>query len=235
KQKGIPVANCPGEFSSVALAETALMFILMLSHRYRESAQNFNNNILYKPIGKELTNSVLGILGFGASGQELARRAKAFGMRIQAIDIRPIEQEILDEIQPEFLGSPENMDRVIAESDYLSLHLHLNAETHHIIDTRRIELMKPTACLINVARGALVDENALHNALHNGSIGGAGIDVFAQEPPNPHHPVYQLPNVVVTPHIAGCTLETSQKRAQCAADNVDRVAQDLEPQYRIDV
>jgi len=235
KQKGIPVANCPGLFSSVALAETAMMFILMLAHSYRESVQNFESNILYRPIGKELGDAVLGILGFGASGQELARRAKSFGMRIHAIDIREIEQKILDEIQPEFLGSPQDMDRVIAESDYLSLHLHLNSETQHTINAHRLELMKPTACLINVARGALADEDALHEALLNGTIGGAGIDVFAQEPPNPQHPAYQLPNVVVTPHIAGCTLETAQRRAQCAAENVDRIAQNLEPLYRIDI
>ena len=234
KKKKIPVANCPGQFSSVALAETAMMFILMLAHRYRASSVTFHSGGMYKPIGIELAGQTLGILGFGASGQELAIRAKAFGMRIMAIDVREIEPDVLDAIQPEFLGAPDDLDRVVAESDYLSLHLHLNAETRHIIDAQRLAMMKLTACLINVARGALVDEDALYRALIDEKIGGAGIDVFAQEPPDHTLPVFQLPNVVATPHIAGVTDGTSRKRAACAAQNVDRVAQDLEPLYRID-
>ena len=235
KKRKIPVANCPGQFSSVALAETAMMFILMLAHRYRASLVTFQSGGMYKPIGIELDGQTLGILGFGASGQELAIRAKAFGMRIMAIDVREIEQDVLDVIRPDFLGTPDDLDRVVAESDYLSLHLHLNAETRHIIDAQRLAMMKITACLINVARGALVDEDALYRALMDGKIGGAGIDVFAQEPPDHRLPVFQLPNVVATPHIAGVTDGTSRKRAACAAQNVDRVAQDLEPRYRIDL
>ncbi|MCZ6677962.1 MAG: NAD(P)-dependent oxidoreductase [Candidatus Poribacteria bacterium] len=234
RNKGIPVANCPGQFSSVALAETAMMFILMLVHQYRQSAANFQSGVLYEPMGRELKDLKLAIIGFGASGQELGRRAKAFGMRILAIDVRTIEPEILEEIQPEFMGTPADLDRVVADSDFLSLHLHLNAETRHIIDARRLALMKPTACLINVARGELVEESALYQALIDGKLGGAGIDVFAQEPPNPKAPVFELPNVIATPHIAGVTYETSRRRAACAAENVDRIAQGLEALYRID-
>ena len=173
-------------------------------------------------------------MGFGASGQALARRASAFGMRILGIDVREIEPEVLDDIKPDFIGGPDDLDRVVAESDFLSLHLHLNDETRHIIDGRRLGLMKPTASVINVARGALVDEAALYGALVEGKIGGAGLDVFDQEPPDPALPVYQLPNVVATPHIAGVTDGTSRRRAAAAAENVDRVAQGLEPLYRID-
>lgn len=235
KRKGIPVANCPGQFSSVALAETAMMLMLMLAHRYRASVANFQKGVMYEPLGFELDGRTLGLIGFGASGQELARRAKAFGMRIMAIDIRKIEQSVLDAIQPDFLGMPDDLDRVVAESDYLSMHLHLNTETRHIMDERRLGLMKPTACLINVARGALVDETALYRALTDETIGGAGIDVHAQEPPDYMLPVFQLPNVVATPHIAGCTDGTSRKRAACAAQNVDRVAEGLKLLYRIDL
>jgi D-3-phosphoglycerate dehydrogenase len=234
KSKGIPVGNCPGLFSSIPLAETAMMYILMLAHHYREGSRNFESGVLYQPIGRELDGAVLGILGFGASGQDLARRAKAFGMRIHATDVRAIEPEILEEIQPDFLGTSDDTDRVVSESDYLSVHLHLNAETRHTIDARRIALMKPTACLINVARGALIDEAAMHEALLDGSIGGAGLDAFEQEPPDPDLPAYQLPNVIATPHIAGTTTGTARRRAQCAADNADRIAQGLEPLYRID-
>jgi len=234
KQLGIPVSNCPGQFSSVALAESAMMFILMLAHKYKEAAENFAASKLWQPEGMELEDKILGIIGFGASGQELARRAKSFGMRIQAIDVRQIEQDIIDEIRPEFLGSPEDMNRVIAESDFLSLHLHLNDETCHTINSKNLPLMKPSACLINVARGALVDEEALYRTLNDGKIAGAGLDVFADEPPDPSLPVYQLPNVVVTPHVSGGTDGTARKRAACAAENVNRIAQGLDPLYRID-
>ncbi len=235
KTKGFAIANCPGQFSSVGLAECAMMFILMLARRFHETQANFKAGVLYRPMGVELVGKVLGIIGFGASGQELARRARAFGMRIQAVDVRPIEPAILEELQPEFLGSPADIDRVVRESDFLSLHLHLTPETRHIIDARRISLMKPSACIINVARGALVDEAALHEALLNARIGGAGLDVFAKEPPDPALPVYQLPNVVATPHISGGTDGTARKRAGAAAENLDRIAQGLEPLYRVDL
>lgn len=232
--KGFMVTHCPGQFSSVALAECAMMYILMLSRRYHESRANFDNNRFYQPFGYSLEGAVLGLIGFGASAQELARRAKPFGMRILAIDVRPIEPEILDEIQPEFLGGPDDMDRVVSESDYLSLHLHLNDETRHIIDARRIGLMKPTACLVNVARGALIDEDAMHEGLLAKQIEGAGLDAFATEPPDPGLPVYRLPNVIVTPHISGGTDGTARARAGAVAENVDRIAQELEPLYRVD-
>ncbi|MDP7742906.1 MAG: NAD(P)-dependent oxidoreductase [Lentisphaeria bacterium] len=234
KSKGFIVTNTPGQFSSVALGECALMFILMLARGYCEARANFDAGTMYKPFGYGLDGTTLGIIGFGASGLELARRAKPFGMRIQAIDVRPIEPGILDEIQPEFLGGPDELDQVVAAADYLSLHLHLTDVTRHIIDARRIGMMKPAACLINVARGALIDEAAMHEALLNGRIGGAGIDVFSTEPPDLTLPVYQLPNMVVTPHISGGTDSTARARAGAVSENVDRVAQGLEPLYRVD-
>ena len=221
---GLLLAHCPGQLSSVALAQSAMMFILMHAHRYGEARRNFDARRLYAPTGVELEGLTLGLIGFGASAQDLARRAKPFGLRILAIDIRPIEEEILAEIQPEFLGGPFDIDRVVAESDYLSLHLHLTPETRHTIDARCIGLMKETACLINVARGALVDEDALYEALLEGRLGGAGLDVFAQEPPDAAAPVFQLPNVFAMPHTAGSTDGTSRKRARLAADNLDRYA-----------
>lgn len=234
RAKGIQVANCPGQFSSVALAETAMMFILMLAQRFRQREANFRSGLMHEPIGRELAGLKLGIIGFGASGQELARRAKPFGLRIMAIDVRAIDRKMLEEIGPDFVGSPQDLDRVVSESDFLSLHLHLNAQTKQIMDARRLALMKPSACLINVARGALVDEAALFEALKSGRIGGAGLDVFANEPPDPEDPVFQLPNVVVTPHTAGATDGTSRKRAACCVENVDRIARGIEPLYRID-
>ena len=234
KSKGLPVSNCPGSFSAVALADCAMMFILMLARRYQEALQNLGNGIFYKPIGGELEGLKLGIIGFGASGIELARRARGFGMRNLAIDIRDVGEDEVSEFGLEFVGKPSDLDDVIAQSDVVSLHLHLNEETRHIIDRRRLEMMKSTALLINVSRGNLVDEDALETALVEGWIGGAGLDVYGQEPPDLSSPIFGLPNVVAAPHIAGVTDGTSRKRAAAAAENVNRIAAGLEPLYRID-
>jgi len=234
KSKGFAVANCPGQFSSVGLAECAMMFILMLARRYREAAANFEARVRYKPMGRELEGAVLGIIGLGASGQALARRAMGFGMRIHAVDIRGIEPDILEALAPDFMGTPADIDRLVTESDFLSLNLNLTPETRHTIDARRISMMKPSACIINVARGALVDEAALYDALLAGRIAGAGLDVFAAEPPDPGLPVYRLPNVVVTPHIAGGTDGTARRRASVAAANVDLISQGRQPLYGVD-
>ena len=177
---------------------------------------------------------MLGLVGFGASAQALAVRARAFDMRVFAVDIREIEPEVVERTGPEFLGTPEDLDYVIGECDFLSLHLHLNESTRHTIDARRIGLMKPTAAVINVARGELVDEEALYAALLEGRIGGAGLDVFAEEPPDPTLPVYKLPNVYVTPHVGGTTVNTSRGRAALMAENVDRVAMGLEPLHQVE-
>jgi D-3-phosphoglycerate dehydrogenase len=233
--KRIPVANCPGEFSAVPLAECALMFMLLLSRHWQETQDNFRRGVLYLPFGNELASRSLLLVGFGASARELARRAKAFGMKISAIDIRDISPEERQEFGIEFAGKPADLDRVLAESDFVSLHLHLNVQTRQIIDERRLRLMKPTACLINVARGALVDEGALLEALKERRLAGAGLDVFGQEPMPENHPLLKLANVVATPHVSGATYGTSWRRADCAARNLDRIAAGLEPLHRVDL
>ena len=235
RNKNIPVANCPGEFSGLPLAECALMFMLMLSRNWHQTQENLRRGVLYVPVGSELEHLRLGLIGFGASAKELARRAKAFGMRILAIDVRDVSLEEQQEFGVEFVGKPDQLDHLVAQSDFLSLHLHLNNQTRHIIDDRRLRLMKPTAFLINVARGALVDEKALLSALNEGRLAGAGLDVFGQEPLAPDHPFFRMPNVVATPHVSGGTGGTSCRRAACAARNVDRVAAGLDPLYRVDL
>ena len=233
RSQNLPVANCPGIFSAVALAECAMMFMLMLARRYPVTQTNLKQGELYRPVGMELDGLKLGIVGFGASGIELARRAAPFGLKMSVIDIRNVGTNEVSEFGLEFVGKPEDLDSVIATSDFLSLHLHLNDETRHIIDARRLSLMKPTAFLINVARGALVDEPALIEALTEGKIAGAGLDVFGQEPPDLDSVIFSLPNVIATPHISGTTDGTSRKRAGAAAENVDRIAAGLEPLYFI--
>ena len=221
---GMLLAHCPGHLSKESLAEGAMLFMLLLAREYNQAQKNFADRVLYEPLTMELEGRSVGIIGFGTSGQELARRAKAFGMRVLGIDVREIEKEILDDLQPDFMGTPDDLDRVIAECDFLSLDLHLTDETHHIIDARRLALMKPTAHIINVARGELVDEDALADALLAGRLGGAGLDAFGEEPADPTRPVYQLPNVYTMPHVAGVTDGSTRKRAIFALANLDRFA-----------
>ena len=234
RARDIAVANCPGQFSGVALAECAMMYILMLTRKYAETQANFAQGVFYRPMGLALEGLSLAIVGFGASGQELAHRASSFGMRISAIDIRDVAEEEARRFNLKFVGKPADLDQVIAACDVLSLHLHLNQQTRHIIDARRLRLMKQTAFLINVARGELVDEAALSSALVERQIAGAGLDTFSQEPPDLDAPIFSMPNVITTPHIAGVTDGTSRNRAAAGAENVERIAAGLEPLYRVD-
>src|SRR5262249_6682416 len=154
--------------------------------------RNLQLGIKGEPMGFELENRCLGLIGFGATAKELARRARPFGMKIIAVDVREITFQEQQEFGLEFAGGADRTDKVIRESDYLSLHLHLNVQTRNILDARRLGLMKPSACLINVSRGALVDEQALYRALQEGRIAGAGLDVFSEQPVDQSNPLLRL-------------------------------------------
>ncbi len=227
--RSIPVANCPGSLSSPPMADCALMFMLMLARKWHCSQEYLRRGDLYNPVCSELEGKTLGLIGFGASARELALKVRPFHMRTLAIDILDISTSDQLRYGLDSAGKPGDLDSVVAQSDYLSLHLHLNEDTRHLIDARRIGLMKPTACLINVARGALVDESALLAALRDRRIGGAGLDVFEFEPLASDSPFLELDNVVATPHIAGTTEGTSRRRAAFAAANIERIAHGLEP------
>ena len=231
-EKGMILAHCPGYLSSVSLAEGAMMFILMLAHDYGNATNQFYAGTVFSANGLEVEGRTLTIVGFGASGQQLARRAKAFGMKINAIDVRPIEQEVLNEIEPDFLGGPQDLDAAIEDCDFLSVHLHLTEDTRHIINKKRIGLLRRTSYVINVARGGLIDEDALYDALKDKKIAGAGLDAFAKEPPEFDLPVYKLPNVIVQPHTVAGTDGTMRKRADFAVENLKRYSdgKDLEGQ-----
>ena len=232
-EKGMLLAHCPGHLSSVSLAEGAMMFILMLAHDYGNATNQFYAGTVFSANGLEVEGRTLTIVGFGASGQQLARRAKAFGMKINAIDVRPIEQEVLNEIEPDFLGGPQDLDAAIEDCDFLSVHLHLTEDTKHIIDRPRIALLKATSYVINVARGGLIDEDALYDALRDNKIAGAGLDAFAKEPPEFDLPVYKLPNVIVQPHTVAGTDGTMRKRADFAVENLRKYAEGKEIEGRI--
>ncbi len=224
KSKFSQVANVPGTTSAASLAQTALMLTLMLSGRASQCADNFHGGVWLEPEGVELESKTLGIVGVGNSGKKMAALGAALGMRVIGANRSAFEPGAARELGLESVRPLDDLDGLIRESDVVSLHVALTDQTRRIIDKRRIGLMKPTALLINVARGGLLEEAALYEALLSNRIGGAGLDVFDPEPPQTDHPVFALPNVVVTPHIAGFTDGSSRKRAHFIAQNVDRVA-----------
>ena len=233
RENGMPVAYCPGPASSVALGECAIMFILMLARRYPEARANVGTQTMYAPVGFELEDRTLLLVGFGASARELAYRAKALGMRILGVDIVLPESEELAHYGVDRVGTPAELDEMLGETDFLSMHLPLNNETRHIIDARRLALLPKSAYVINVARGALIDEEALVEALLDNRLAGVGLDVFGQEPLPLDSPLLSMPNAIITPHVAGATDGTARRRAEIAAENCDRVADGLEPLYRL--
>jgi phosphoglycerate dehydrogenase-like enzyme len=231
--RGIALANTPGQFSSVALAEHALMFILCLAKQLRAATANCAAGVMYAPMTAELEDQVLGIVGLGASGRELATRARALGMRVRAVDVADVAPDELERLGVEHFDGLEGLDPLLAASDYVSVHVPLTAATRHLIDERRLALMKPTAAIVNVARGAILDEDALARALRAGTIAGAGIDVFSQEPLQPDNPLLALDNIVVTPHIAGVTRGTSRRRSRACVENAARVLRGEQPLYQV--
>jgi D-3-phosphoglycerate dehydrogenase len=233
QSRGVPIANCPSSASAPALAERAMMFTLMLAHRYPEASRNLASGIAFRPAAEELGGKILGLVGFGASAIAFAGLARTFGMRLATIDVRAISDEEATARGLEWYAGPDRLDELLAMADVLSLHLHLNEETRGIIDGYRLSLLKPTALLINVARGALVEEGALSAALLDGRLAGAGLDVFASEPPSARSPLLGLPNVVATPHTAGNSDGTLRRRAEFCAQNINRVAAGLEPDSQI--
>ncbi len=166
-------------------------------------------------LGHDLSGATLGIIGMGGIGREVAHRAHALGMRVVYFS-RSRRPGLERRYRMDFLQLKE----LFAESDFVSLHAPLTNETHHIIDSKALALMKSTAILVNTARGPLVDQGALHRVLSEGSIGGAALDVTDPEPMPPNDPLRSLPNVIVTPHIASASIATRSRMARLAVENL---------------
>lgn len=215
KAQNIAVSNAAG-YSTYAVAELVFGFMIALSRfmlpcdAATRASQNKGNMI-----GTELKGKTLGIIGTGAIGLRVAEIGKAFGMNVIAYS-RSQKQAALA------MGvSYVSLDELMSASDFVSVNCPLNSETKGLIGKDAIAKMKPTACLINTARGPVVDSQALADALNNGAIRGAGIDVFEMEPPVPgDHPLLQAKNVVLAPHIGFATKEALVTRAEIAFDNI---------------
>ena len=202
--KGITVCNCPG-YSDNTVAEHALALLLAAArHVPRLDAELRAGRWNQSAMGMELRGRTLGIVGFGGIGRRFAALAKALGMEVLAWTRSP-DPERARAAGVEFV----TVDRLLAECDAISLHLAGTPETEGLIDAAALARMKPGALLVNTARGELVDEDALVEALRSGRIRAAGIDVYREEPLPPSHPFLGLDNVVLSPHVAYNTPEAA--------------------------
>jgi len=217
-RRQIPVTNCPGA-NAVAVAEAALGLMLAAGRHIPQAMQRLKEGVWRDAlrIASELTGATFGIVGFGNVGRELARLLRGFEGRILSYDA----YVPADRIRAGG-AEPVNLDTLTRESDLISIHCSLTPETRHLFDAARFRMMKPHAIIVNCARGAVIDEAALVEALREGVIGGAGIDVFEEEPPRRDNPLFLLPNVVVTPHLAGGTHQARERINRLAAENVIR-------------
>ena len=231
--RGIPVSYSPGFLSGAGLAEHAIMFMLCLAKNWNVTQKNLRSGIFYHPMNEELGGKTLGLVGFGGSARELAKRAWAMGMRVLAIDVVEVAPSVQSEYHLDFFGGTRDLPKLLTESDYLSIHVPITPQTKHMIDRNAFAQMKKSAFLINVARGDIVDEAAMLDALQTGKIQGAGLDTFTHEPLEVNHPLLHLPNVVATPHIAGGTRGTSRRRGKAAAENVFRLAAGSPPLHLV--
>jgi len=217
--RGIAVSNTPGVLTD-ATAELAFALILAVARRLvecdratRDGRFRYWAPMLF--LGREVTGKTLGIIGLGEIGKAVARRAKGFKMRILYNNRNRINASEEKELTAEFA----DLQRLLAESDFISLHVPLTSETRHLIGKEEFSLMKPTTYLINTSRGPVVDEQALLESLQNGTIGGAGLDVYENEP-SLTPGLKELSNIVLLPHIGSGTLETRIKMASMVAENL---------------
>lgn len=215
----IPVGNTPGVLTETT-ADMAWALIMATARRIAEADRQVRQGI-WPPwgphvlTGSDVFGATLGIIGMGRIGQAVARRARGFNMRILYSDLQrfPTAENELGAIFCD-------LDTLLAEADFISLHSFLSAENYHLIGRQQFARMKPGAILVNTARGGLVDPVALIEALQNGQIAAAGLDVFEPEPIQPDNPLLQMENVVIAPHIASASKQTRLRMALMTAENL---------------
>ncbi|MFH0859775.1 MAG: hydroxyacid dehydrogenase [Candidatus Altiarchaeota archaeon] len=218
KAKGIEIVNSP-EASTIAVAEHTIALMLSIMRRIPHAHQSMQAGKWERKkfMGNELYNRTLGVIGFGRIGREVAMRAYAFGMSILAYD-----PNITHEDAREYNVKLVELDELLRKSDIITLHVPAVESTIGLINTTRLKLMKKSAILVNASRGAVVDEKALADALKNGVIAGAALDVYQKEPPE-GSPLIGLDNVVLVPHIGASTDEAQRNAGQVVVDKIKNI------------
>ena len=231
-ERGIWVTNVPG-FCAVELAEHTLACVLYFGRRIHRLDPSVRRGE-WETIGvmrptRRLGELTLGLVGFGHVARELAPRARALGLKVVAS-----APHTTAETMAQSEVTKVDLDDLLAQSDFVSLHLPLVPETRHLIDSRRLRLMKSSAYLINTSRGPLVDEAALIDALQNGQIAGAGLDVLEKEPPSLDNPLLSMENVILTPHASFYSDDSLAYLQRTVAEEVARVIRGEHPLSPVD-
>jgi len=224
--QGVIIANCPNA-NDQAVADLTIGLMIAIARQIPIAEMEMRNHIWKRYMGRELWRKTLGIIGLGHIGRDVAKRARGFDMNVVAYD--PYVDPMLATTFGVHLTS---FGEVLAAADFLSLHTDLNEATRDMIGTEEFKAMKSGAYLINTARGGLVDEAALYQALSKKQIAGAALDVFVNEPPW-DCPLLELENLIVTPHIGAHTQEAIERVGVLAAQNVVQALETGEPVYRI--
>jgi D-3-phosphoglycerate dehydrogenase len=215
-ERGIAVLNSPAG-NTVAAAELTMALILSVVRRVAEADRSMRVGEWARSHlrGVQLKDRTLGLVGAGRIGSEVANRCRAFGMKVLVYDPY-LTTEYADD-----LGlALTSLDEVLTHGDIISLHVPLTDETRHLIDAKALALIKPGAFVVNVSRGGVIDEDALAQALTEGHLAGAALDVFESEPLSPESPLLRLPNVVLTPHLGASTVEAQELVAREIAESV---------------
>ena len=222
-EMGIPVANNGGA-NAISVSEQTLGLMigigrnLMAQWDTTTKERNWRGN-LYQTDLTEITDKTVGIVGLGRIGRQVAKRLTGFDTRTIFYDVVDIPEDVQREVKAE----PVGFDELLQTSDFVSMHVPLTRRTRGLMSDREFDLMKPTAFFINLCRGPVVDEAALYRAVTEGKIAGAGLDVLEVEPTPADNPLFDLDNVIITPHMAGQSQETALRAAQFACENIMRV------------
>ena len=214
RRHGVSIRWTPG-VNRQAVAELTIAFMIALSRRLVPLAAEVRDGQWRQPGGRQISSAIIGIVGCGHVGQQVARLCRAFGATVVAHDIR-----VYDDFYRAHGVTPVDLRTLLARSDMVTLHVPLDASTRGMIGAREIASMKPTAYLVNTARGGIVDEAALKAALLGGHVAGAAFDVFATEPPVDHD-LLKMPNFFATPHIGGSTEEAVLAMGRAAIAGLD--------------
>lgn len=228
KSKNVLVTNTPGVLTD-ATADIAMALILMTTRRLSEGERVIRNQDpwawgMFYMLGSSIQNQTLGILGMGQIGIATAVRAKSFGMKIIYTRRNRLDEKVEKELSAQYVS----LDELLQQSDIVSLHCPYSTETHHLISDAQLSKMKKTSYLINTARGPIVNEEALANALLNNTIAGAGLDVYEHEP-KVNEKLLKLDNVVLLPHLGSATVETRTAMATTAANNALEILSGSKP------
>jgi len=227
--RGVIVTNTPLA-NSTSVAEHALALLVAVARRVGESERDLARGAMraqkvYQ--GVELSGKVMGVIGLGSAGLRLARMTgNGLGMRVLGFD--PYKEP-----WPDGIERCREVGPLLAQADFISIHVPLTKETTNLIGRDALPTMKPTAILVNTARGGIVDEAAVADAVKAGRLAGAGLDVVVDEPLKPSHPLNGVPNIILTPHMAGVTEEAMMRMAQDSAEDILRVLRGEKPKYPV--